>query len=109
MQELDEFPEYLSGIDSYKHTEDSFTVKTTEANISIQDLRTDKEDHTEHKVVVVERNKEGEPLMSMTLMPMDMSERPFYNEFEKMEKIEKWTKEIGNDQELGALVRKLCS
>lgn len=36
-------------------------------------------------------------------------EKPFYNEFELIEKVKALVKEIGNDQELGQQVRKLIS
>lgn len=62
-------------------------VPATDANICINDLRTNKEDKSEYKVVKVEKE-------------------PFYNEFEKMERLKKMVKEIGNDQELGEMVRR---
>ena len=36
-----------------------------------------------------------------------IEEKPFYNEFELIEKIKALIKTIGNDQELGEQVRKL--
>lgn len=57
--------------------------------------------------LVIERNKEGEPLMSTRVIVMDLSEKkPFYNEFERMERLQKLIKETGNDQELGEIVRR---
>jgi len=64
----------------------SFTVKCTDANVSIQDLRG-------------EENRQG------TYKVIDT--KSFYNEFEIVSKIEALVKQYGNDQELGAAVRKL--
>lgn len=54
----------------------------------IQDLRTDKKDLSEHKVFKVEEKK------------------PFYNEFEKGERLQKLIKETPNNDELGEIVRR---
>ena len=87
----------------------SITIKTTDANICINDLRTDKEDHTEHKVIKVE--KDMEIIAQWAKMPQEtprldeLLKKPFYNEFELIEQVKRLVREIGNDQELGGKIR----
>lgn len=68
-------------------TSDSISVKATEANICINDLREEEKMGT-YKVI---------------------NTKKFYNEFELLEKIKELVKKEGNDQELGSVVRKLIT
>lgn len=42
-------------MEEYRMGDGSITIKTTDANICVNDLRTDKEDHTEYKVIKIEK------------------------------------------------------
>lgn len=69
------------------HTGDSFTVKCTNANVSIQDLR-------------------GEDKVGIYKV---INTKPPINEQELLEQIKKLVRENENDQELGAACRKLLT
>lgn len=66
--------------------------------IVIQDLRTNKEDRTEYKVINVEV-----PAMAF----IGGEKKRFYNEYELVERIKALVKKEGNDATLGEEVRKL--